>query len=62
MAGNTLGQKLGVTSAQIKKIQKLEAELTEKAMAALRGRNTATFQKLIEERDCQTAWLRAYAY
>ena len=62
MAGNALGKKLGVTSAQIKKIKSLETKYTNQAQAALMSGNVQAFKNLIEERDAQTAWLRAYAY
>ena len=62
MAGNALGKRLGVTSAQIKKIKRLETQYTNQAQQALQAGNITAFKNLIAERDAQTAWLRAYAY
>ena len=62
MAGNALGQKLGVTATQITKIKRLETKLTNQAQAALLAGKVDAFKNLIAERDCQTDWLRTYAY
>ena len=59
---NALGKRLGVTAAQIKKIKSLETYYTRQAMNAMVAGNTEEFKRLIAERDCQTSWLRAYAY
>lgn len=56
-----LGKKLGVTLKDIARIRALETQYTKQAQRALMCGDTEEFQRLIEERDCQTAWLRAYA-
>jgi hypothetical protein len=58
---SALGQKLGVTAAQIRAIRKHEAREAKLAIAALNSGDTAGFIQHAEEARVLGSWLRVYA-